>query len=59
MRDDTLAEKVAAVAADIQGATGNTALGRYLPAWWQHYVFITDAAGANTTGDDLIELTTV
>ena len=56
--DDTLAEKVAAVAADIQNATANTA-GKV--AIFQHggntYVFITDAAGANTTGDDLIELT--
>jgi S-layer protein len=55
--DDTLAERIAAVAADLNGANANTA-GKV--AFFEHggntYVFITDATGGNTTGDDLITL---
>jgi hypothetical protein len=55
--DDTLAEKITAVAADLNGAAANTA-GEI--AFFEHdgdtYVFVTDAVGADTTGDTLIIL---
>jgi hypothetical protein len=58
--DDTFAEKVAAVAADLNGATATTA-GEvaFFEDGGNTYVFITDATDVDTNGDDIIELTGV
>lgn len=57
--DNTLALKIAAVAADLDA--GAAAAGRvaFFEDSGNTYVFITDANATNTTGDDLIELTGV
>ncbi|WP_434248180.1 beta strand repeat-containing protein [Aliarcobacter cryaerophilus] len=57
--DNTLALKITAVAADLDA--GGAVAGRvaFFEDSGNTYVFITDAAAGNTTGDDLIELTGV